>query len=218
MVFSLLLTSFLAAALLNSRVSRIVTLLLCAGALVLVMRSPDLPVRATRHLRWALLAGSVLVGVLVALPTGRVIEGLAALWMAGILLFTAVVLVRRVVNHRVVTMQTILGALSAYLLLGFFYAAMLTVIAKLSTQPLFADGAQANNDAIQYFSFITLTTTGYGDLTPAGQPGRSLAVLEALTGQIFLVTLVARLVSVLGTERQRPDPSVGDEPLRRPLR
>jgi hypothetical protein len=98
-------------------------------------------------------------------------------------------------------MQTVFGALSAYLLIGFFFAALFTATAKLTTTPLFADGEPADSSAIQYFAFITLTTTGYGDLTPAGQPGRSLAVLEALAGQIFLVTLVARLVSVFGIER-----------------
>src|SRR4029453_939869 len=123
-------------------------------------------------------------------------------------------LVAGVVLHRVVTMQTIFGALSAYLLLGFFFAAMFTAVTNLTTQPLFPDVESANADSIQYFAFITLTTTGYGDLTPAGQPGRSLAVLDALFGQIFLVTLVARLVSVFGTERRRPDSSLGGEPRR----
>ena len=47
-----------------------------------------------------------------------------------------------------------------------------------------------------FFSFVTLTTTGYGDLVPAGNPGQSLAVLEALLGQLFLVTAVGKVVSV----------------------
>ena len=78
--------------------------------------------------------------MLVAAPTGRVIEGLAALWTAGIVLLTVFVVVRKVLRHRVVTMQTIFGALSAYLLMGFFFAAMFTAIAKLTTQPFFAAG------------------------------------------------------------------------------
>jgi hypothetical protein len=211
MVFALLMASFLAAALLDNRRSRIVTLLLYAAAMFLVLRSTPLPVRAPGYVRWGLLAGSALVAVLVAAPTGRVIEGLAALWTAGIVLFTVFVLVRRVMRHQVVTIQTIFGVLSAYLLIGFFFAAMFAATAKLSTQPLFAGGETADSDSIQYFSFITLTTTGYGDLTPAGQPARSLAVLCALFGQIFLVTLVARLVSVFGTVRGRPDSSIGEE-------
>jgi hypothetical protein len=82
---------------------------------------------------------------------------------------------------------------------------MFTAVARLTTTPLFTDGSPADSATIQYFAFITLTTTGYGDLTPAGQSGRSLAVLDALAGQIFLVTPVARLVSMLGTERRPAD-------------
>jgi hypothetical protein len=203
MVFTLLLASFLAAAALSTREARIVTLLLYAGALVLALRYAEFPGLAARQLRWGLVVASAIVAVLLSVLAGRAIEGLAALWTAGILLFTAFVVVGQVLRHRVVTMQTIFGALSAYLLLGFVYAALFTAAAKLTAAPLFDGGEPADSDAIQYFAFITLTTTGYGDLTPAGQPGRSLAVLDALTGQIFLVTLVARLVSVFGTERRR---------------
>lgn len=208
MVFTLLLASFLAATVLSGRGSRAVTLLLYAGALVLVLRSATLPGRSARFLRWGLLAGSVLVVALVAAPTGRVVDGLAALWTAGLLMFTVYVVVSRVVRHRVVTTQTLMGALSAYLLLGFFFTAMFTAAAKLGPAPFFTNGEAPDTDSIQYFAFITLTTTGYGDLTAAGQPGRSLAVLDALAGQIFLVTLVARLVSVFGIERRPPDSSV----------
>jgi hypothetical protein len=201
MVFTLLLTSFVAAAVLTNRPARIVTLILYAGALLLALRIAHFPHRVARRLRWGLLGGSALVAALAFVVSGRLFEGLAALWTAAILLLTVFVMVGRVLRHRVVTMQTVFGALSAYLLIGFFFAALFTAAAKLTTAPLFADGEPADSSAIQYFAFITLTTTGYGDLTPAGQPGRSLAVLEALAGQIFLVTLVARLVSVFGIER-----------------
>ena len=53
----------------------------------------------------------------------------------------------------------------------------------------------ANTQTFQYFSFVTLTTLGYGDFTAAQSGGRAIAVLEAMTGQVFLATLVARLVT-----------------------
>jgi hypothetical protein len=217
MVFTLLLASFVAAAVLSSRPARLVTLLLYAGALLLALRIAHFPPRVARWLRGGLLAGSALVAASAFVLPDRLLEGLAALWTAAILLLTVFVLVGRVLRHRVVTMQTVFGALSAYLLIGFFFAALFTATAKLTTTPLFADGEPAGSSAIQYFAFITLTTTGYGDLTPAGQPGQSLAVLEALAGQIFLVTLVARLVSVFGSARsttgpQPPSSSARDEP------
>ena len=204
LVFTLLLVSFVATALLSERPARIVTTLLYFGALVLAMRLAPFSPRTTRRLRWGLLAASAIVALLTALLSGRVIEGVAAFWVAGILSFTVSMIVVRVLHHRVVTMQTIFGALSAYLLVGFIFTALFTATARLMNAQFFTGGEQPTSTTIQYFSFITLTTTGYGDLTPAGQPGRSLAVLCALSGQIFLVTLVARLVSVLGTQRNLP--------------
>jgi hypothetical protein len=70
----------------------------------------------------------------------------------------------------------------------------------------FADGQPANSQTLQYFSFTTLTTLGYGDFTAVGSLGRAVAVLEAITGQVFLATLVARLVSAYGTAIRRPPP------------
>jgi hypothetical protein len=61
--------------------------------------------------------------------------------------------------------------------------------------PFFTDREIANTQTFQYFSFTTLTTLGYGDFTAAGSGGRAIAVMEALTGQVFLATLVARLVT-----------------------
>jgi hypothetical protein len=66
-----------------------------------------------------------------------------------------------------------------------------------------------------YFSFVTLTTVGYGDLTASNEVGRAVAILEALAGQLYLVTIVALFVSNLGRERQRtqdlrPSPHAGD--------
>jgi uncharacterized membrane protein YgdD (TMEM256/DUF423 family) len=203
-MFALLLASFLAPAVLSDRPARTTTILIYVGALALALRQAQFPSRRSRRLRWVLLAGSAVVAVLVTVLPGRWVEGTAALWTAGVLLFTVSVVVVGVLRHRVVSMQTIFGALSAYLLLGFVFAALFTATDRLTTQPLFADGNPADGTAIQYFAFITLTTTGYGDLTPAGEPGRSLAVLDALVGQLFLATLVARLVAMFGTERRPP--------------
>lgn len=204
MVFALLLASFVVAGVLDGRLARLITLLFYVAVVVLALRFARLPAHTARWLRRILVAGSVIVGILVAVLPGRAIEGIAALWTAGFLLLTVFVVVGRVLRHRVVTMQTIFGALSAYLLVGFVFVALFTAVARLAPGQFFNGGETADGDSIQYFSFVTLTTTGYGDLTPANAPGRSLAVLDALCGQIFLVTLVARLVSVFGIERRRP--------------
>jgi hypothetical protein len=85
--------------------------------------------------------------------------------------------------------------LSAYIIIGLMFASGFAAVNYLSTTDFFANNEPANTQTFQYFSFTTLTTLGYGDFTAAESGARSIAVLEALTGQIFLATLVARLVA-----------------------
>jgi hypothetical protein len=94
-----------------------------------------------------------------------------------------------------VTLQSIYGAIRAYLVIGLMFAAIFAAIYHFSGDKFFASGEQANPQTFQYFSFTTLTTLGYGDYTAVENSGRAIAVLEALTGQVFLATLVARLVA-----------------------
>jgi voltage-gated potassium channel Kch len=83
------------------------------------------------------------------------------------------------------------------------YAAVFAAIYHLSGDQFFAHGEAAQTQTFQYFSFTTLTTLGYGDFTAASSSGQSMAVLEALTGQIFLATLVARLVAAFRAPADR---------------
>lgn len=115
---------------------------------------------------------------------------------SSLLYFLApVVVVRHIVFRREVDRETMLGALSAYLLVGMAFAFAYRFLAAVQPSDFFGgqgDGTLADHF---FFSFVTLTTTGYGNLVPAGNPGQSLAVLEALIGQLFLVTMVAKLVN-----------------------
>jgi hypothetical protein len=142
-----------------------------------------------------------------------------------------VLIVRRVLARPTVTIQSIYGALSAYLIIGLMYAAFYGAFQHLASGDFFANHQPANTQTLQYFSFVTLTTLGYGDFTAAGNGGRALAVIEALTGQVFLATLVARLVAAFRapgeaagpvTRRRWPPPNVrrgpGPSPRRRPPR
>ncbi len=122
-------------------------------------------------------------------------QGISDAWNAVVLLAVVVIIVDRVLRMGVVTVQSIFGALSAYLLVGLMFAAWFGAIGLLVPGPFFAHGQPATTETVQYFSFVTLTTLGYGDFTAVGSLGRAVAVIEALTGQIFLATLVARLVS-----------------------
>lgn len=100
-------------------------------------------------------------------------------------------------EHRI-TIHSMFGVLCLYLLLGLFFATAFNAIQALSDDPFFATGFGGSQDFV-YFSFTTITTTGYGDLTAATNLGRSLAITEALSGQIYLVTVVALIVGNLRT-------------------
>ena len=99
-------------------------------------------------------------------------------------------------RRRHVDRELMMGALATYLMLGMAFAFSYRCIAAFQPSPFF--GAQGDGTLADslFYSFVTLTTTGYGDLVPAGNPGRTLAVLEALLGQLFLVTAVAKVVNV----------------------
>jgi len=205
LVFLLLVSTFVLAAFGLQARSRLPVLLFYVAALVLALRSSQLSGPIARALRLVLAVGTIGVGVAVLAAPDSLTEGILSSWIALVLATTIVVVVLRILRHRVVTGQTIFGALSAYLMIGFFFAAVFTAIDRLAPGPFFAGGQAATSATVQYFSFVTLSTTGYGDYTALGVGGRSMAVLEALLGQIFLVTLVARLVALFGMVRpERP--------------
>ena len=110
---------------------------------------------------------------------------------------------RRIVKDNAVTGRTILGLLSVYLLIGMVFSALFITIALASQEPFFAQTKDADPVDFSYFSFVTLATVGYGDLTAANPIPRLLAALEGLTGQLYLVTVVAVAVSRVRTRRDR---------------
>ena len=88
------------------------------------------------------------------------------------------------------------------------WAFSFAAIGVFGSEPFFAAGGESDERFVFSTSvYVTLTTVGYGDLTANGHLGRALAVLDALLGQIYLVTVVALLVSRLG--RTRPEGGVG---------
>ncbi|HUX74953.1 MAG TPA: potassium channel family protein [Steroidobacteraceae bacterium] len=134
----------------------------------------------------------IVVGIHHGGTTGR---GVASIWTGVLLLFIVVVIVRQVLSLREVTVQSIYGAISAYLIIGLMFAAFYAAAYYLNTAQFFANHQVGSVSTFQYFSFTTLTTLGYGDYTAAHSGGRAVAMLEAMTGQIFLSVLVAKLVS-----------------------
>jgi Ion channel len=179
---------------------------LFAAILVLALRTSPLPGRWPTVIAALAVTGSA--AALAASLTGTEVgAGVAELWKGVMLLLTAVLVVRRVLARPTVTIQSIYGALSAYLVTGLMFAAYYAAMNYLVKGTFFANNQPANTQTFQYFSFTTLTTLGYGDFTAAGNAGRAVAVMEAVTGQVFLATLVARLVAAYRTPARQADPA-----------
>ncbi len=160
--------------------------------------------------RSLILAGRVLAAATVILLVVSELSGLELPWVrtfaTGLAVAVTVVaplaIARRLSRQPVIDFSTIAAALSIYLLLGLaftnLYAAVDAVAPPLFSQ---ADADPTYSDFL-YFSFVTLATLGYGDLTPATNVARMAAVVETVLGQIYLVTIVAVIVSNLGRARR----------------
>jgi hypothetical protein len=199
-----LITSYLLSAFINAHWIEAVQVVLFTFAVLLALRNASISRRAVRLVIAAAVIGMpVMFGLSFSSATGDVGAGIADIWTALVLLAAAVLIVRRVLAFGTVTIQSIYGAVSAYLVLGFMFAAVFAAIWHFQGDHFFVTGEGGSTQNFQYFSYTTLTTLGYGDFTAASSSGRSVAVLEALTGQIFLATLVARLVAAFRAPADR---------------
>ena len=156
------------------------------------------------------LAGAVVVLWLavnsVQMIFGEPFEG-AGFAMTALVIVTPFVVLNRILRHPKVNLETILGAICAYLLIAIAFGVIYGMVDRYGTEHFFAQGAITDPVKYLYFSFVVLTTVGFGDLTPATDNGRVLVSIEALLGQIFLVTLVASLVANMGRSRTAaPEP------------
>ena len=102
--------------------------------------------------------------------------------------------VRRLLQHRTVTTGTLLGAVSAFLLLPNAFTYAFLTVGTLQGTPFF--GQAEPTTSFMYFSLSTITTVGYGDLTAVTPLARLIATAEAVSGQVYLVTFVAMLVGL----------------------
>lgn len=114
--------------------------------------------------------------------------------------FAPVAIGSRLMKHPQVDGHTVAGALCIYLLVGLFFALVYGLLDRYVSGGALA-GPAAGSVQYVYFSFVTLTTLGYGDVTPTIDVARLVAILEALLGQLYLVTVVALIVGNIGRKR-----------------
>jgi Ion channel len=135
------------------------------------------------------------IGALVAALNDEPSTGAVFGILSFLLVVAAPVVIARAIARRgVVDIHTVLGALCIYVMLGMLFAFLFGTIGDVISEPFFAQTTHATSADYLYFSFVTLTTTGYGDFTAGTGLGRAVAVFEALSGQLYLVVIVALLV------------------------
>jgi voltage-gated potassium channel len=132
--------------------------------------------------------------------------------MFALVLLAPIAIVHRIIRHETVGLETILGSICVYVLIAIAFAGIYGAINDAEPTGFFAQKIEPNNVDFLYFSFVTITTVGYGDLSPGTSTGQVAVTFEAVAGQIFLVTLVARLVSLYGVKQRqaRDGPELGD--------
>jgi hypothetical protein len=158
--------------------------------------------------RWRRIA-DVLVGVVLVFSFGLLLLDIATdvdlsdvstnvgpspVWLV-LAALSPIVVVRRLLKHRQVTRRTLLGAISAYLLIAVALTFAFFTINAYQAEPFF--GEETSSTAFMYYSLVTVTTLGYGDLTAATDVGRLMSTIGAVIGQVYLVTFVALLVGLV---------------------
>jgi hypothetical protein len=185
--------------------SRFVTTVLQAVTLVAAVRVSGVRPQGGRIA--AVVAAVAVIGAVATWAIRGDFPPAPAAIVSGLLVAFAPVAIARGLLHDLrkrleVTAATLAGVLTIYLLAGMFFSFLYGVIGAVDADSLFTQVSASTREDELYFSFVTLTTVGYGDLSPTGGVARSFAVAEMLLGQIYLVTIVSLIVSNLRPQRR----------------
>ncbi|MGJ0390513.1 ion channel [Microbacterium sp. CGR1] len=163
--------------------------------------------RRVQRIAWAILAVAGIAAIITsALGTeGQLLD--VALSAASMVAFfiAPVAIIRHQVQRRGLDIEALLAATAAYILVGMFFTLVYNLVALLTISPTFGTEVVDSLSSQLFFSFTTLTTTGYGNIVPAAPAVQAIAVAEAITGQLFLITAVARIMR--GSRRPAYEPA-----------
>ncbi len=168
--------------------------LLQAATLVMALYTSGLA-EADSKFSLALVALSAGAAVALVIFGGNGFAALVGILSGVLTVATIAAVALGVVDQGEANVKAVTGAVCVYVLIGLLFVFLYGVIATLGAGDFFAQGTDGTRSLRLYFSFVTLATLGYGDYTAAGELGRTLAVVEALFGQLYLVTVIAVLVS-----------------------
>lgn len=148
---------------------------------------------------------STVVGAVAVAQRSALLISIDALVHALVLAVVITWVVREVVRDRRVSLDTILGAICAYLLVGFLYSNLFRAVHALDPGALVSQSGPLDplrdRSSIFYFAYVTLTTVAYGDITPASPLARLLSMTEGMIGQLYPTIFIARLVSLSISQR-----------------
>ena len=172
--------------------------LLQVAALVVTLRVSG--VDRNRSLVFSAIAIGLFAIAAIAVTAGVFEAQTAALVLWLLLTITTIgVIIRRLATYRRVTVQLVMGLLTIYMLVGITFG-LAYMLADALGPPAFSQGHRGVSDAV-YFSFVTLATLGYGDISPGSNAVRALSVAEAIIGQLYLVSVVSLAVGRLGMRK-----------------
>jgi hypothetical protein len=204
-ILLLVLVGFLVSGFDGQVVARITTAAINALVLVMVFRETGIA-RSSSRLVTLVFVGSLPLVMLSLVDHEQAPGGVIWMFQAAIAIAIAVAITARILRHRRVGLQTVFGAVCIYVMVGmafaFIYGGLQTVMGSEVLQV--NDGGAVDP---LYYSIVTLTTLGFGDITSPEVLVRRITMIEAMFGQLFLAIMVARLVSLFGMERDIADPS-----------
>jgi hypothetical protein len=145
----------------------------------------------------AMLTGTTILAISQLVASSDRLSAITGLATGVLIVATIAAIAVGVIDQDEVNARSITGAVCIYVLFGLLFLFVYSAIALLGSGPFFAEGTDGTRALRLYFSYVTLATLGYGDYTAAGDLGHTVAVLEALVGQLYLVTVLALLVSRL---------------------
>src|SRR5262245_27659800 len=172
----------------------LVTVMLQGATLLAALRAAQVGQRYMR-LTFLLVLGALAGAVVATFFSSGNVQGGLFLLNVVLIAVAPVVIARSILRRGVIDVHAVLGALCIYVFIGMLWAFLYNAIGAIGSESFFVQTHNATTADYLYFSYVTQTTVGYGDFTAATGFGRDLAVLESLTAQIYLVTVVALLVT-----------------------
>jgi hypothetical protein len=199
----LVISYFCDAALGNYTWGRVVVVFVLAAATWLALRASQVERRAMRIAQALIPLLCVVAVASLLIGQENVTHAVTGAITVVLVIAAPIAIGWHLARNMELSIETLLGAVCIYLLIAQLFATLFSLTAVIAGQPFFVQTSHPSAIDYIYFSFVTMTTVGYGDYTSALNVGKMLAVMEAIFGQLYLITVVSLVVQNLGTKRQQ---------------